>query len=902
MRRKSKVTLFFILAMFVCFQILHPVISLAKTDQQKQLMLDMQVADEASSSKAIVQLNASGALETIKIKLPNGTTYDEKQTEKLQQTGITAKYDSKQHEIHLTRSADLKKWQTAFVLMNVKQLENKLVGVGLVDNKEVIKQELIFQVNLDVDEVKQPEEKNEVSGDKKVSKEAVTDTTTKDKNNENKDKEAKPTKKNTSQVQKHQQEITSETLSQEKKNIKPPIQSTWPEPGSLKLNKEATATDEYAEWEVELTVEGKDLKRSSDIVLVFDRSNSMVPSRLKKAKLAANQFVDQLLVENATTRIALVPFASKSDPYTGFIGYNSKTRIKNAINAIRVTGGNDGGTNIQAGLHQAQKLLDTHSNADRKTIVLLSDGEPTFSFMARNAEAYAWPNNKYNFILSDFDYNSRIGRGNSYGLGWLDRYRLGWYRVETNGIATISEAAHIINSGLDIYSIGLEVGRNRDARYVLHNSQNKGYYEGGEDDLRQIFAEVAKGLSSYAANGAVVTDPIGKMFNLVKDGSYRGKNFAASHGEVNWDDANETFTWDIGDIKENETYTLKYKVTIDWDENPKGNEVYPTNGDTPLNYTEPNGNPQTKPFPIPKAGIDKGKIIKKGYRVNVDGQPVDKDGNVVSDPSEAEQFYEEVHKEDGQEELKFNEAYQVTADDIADYTLRVGNHSERIDLQPDKPIETVWFGYVKATDLIAGDVTAEYVDEKGNQIANSEVFSGEIGDTYTTKQKNIPGYTFVKVDEEGAPATGKFQKEAQIVRYIYKQKLGTITIQKVDEHGKALQGATFELKGNKGQEIESQTTNEDGLATFENLPWGKYELVETKAPEGYRLLNKPLGVEITGENLHEELEVENSKNSWLLPDTGGIGTLLFYGFGAAFMLAAILLLLRKKKAAQPPKE
>ncbi|GIP62671.1 hypothetical protein J32TS6_12260 [Virgibacillus pantothenticus] len=900
MKKSWKIVSMFLVFLLLLTQMQHPMTAFAKAELESQLKLNIQTTDEATLTEAVVHVFGSAELENIKIKLPVNTSYNKKQSEALQQKGITVAYDSKQHELLFTRTTDLQEWQTKFVLSDLQHEENSLILTGIINNQDVIEKRLTFHVDLDTDKQKHSPEKNEVTTQEQ-SKKTVENSSAKDKMKEDEGKEDKSPKKNTTQEDK-QHEISSQTFSRQKVSNKPPIQSTWPEPGSLKLNKEATATDEYAEWEVELTVEGKDLKRSSDIVLVFDRSNSMVPSRLKKAKLAANQFVDQLLVENATTRIALVPFASKSDPYTGFIGYNSKTRIKNAINAIRVTGGNDGGTNIQAGLHQAQKLLDTHSNADRKTIVLLSDGEPTFSFMARNAEAYAWPNNKYNFILSDFDYNSRIGRGNSYGLGWLDRYRLGWYRVETNGIATISEAAHIINSGLDIYSIGLEVGRNRDARYVLHNSQNKGYYEGGEDDLRQIFAEVAKGLSSYAANGAVVTDPIGKMFNLVKDGSYRGKNFAASHGEVKWDDANETFTWDIGDIKENETYTLKYKVTIDWDENPKGNEVYPTNGDTPLNYTEPNGNPQTKPFPIPKAGIDKGKIIKQGYRVNVDGQPVDKDGNIVSDPSEAEQFYEEVHKEDGEEELKFNEAYQVIANDIADYTLRVGNHSERIDLQPDKPIETVWFGYVKATDLIAGDVTAEYVDEKGNQIANSEVFSGEIGDTYTTKQKNIPGYTFVKVDEEGAPATGKFQKEAQIVRYIYKQKLGTITIQKVDEHGKALQGATFELKGNKGQEIESQTTNEDGLATFENLPWGKYELVETKAPEGYRLLNKPLGVEITGENLHEELEVENSKNSWLLPDTGGIGTLLFYGFGAAFMLAAILLLLRKKKAAQPPKE
>src|SRR5699024_8862975 len=96
---------------------------------------------------------------------------------------------------------------------------------------------------------------------------------------------------------------------------------------------------------------------SSDIVLVFDRSNSMYESRLAKAKNAAETFVDQLLTEDATTRIALVPFGTYADPYTDFTSYENKQDIIRAISNIKVTGGNDGGTNIQAGLHQAQMML-----------------------------------------------------------------------------------------------------------------------------------------------------------------------------------------------------------------------------------------------------------------------------------------------------------------------------------------------------------------------------------------------------------------------------------------------------------------------------------------------------------------------------------------------------------------
>ncbi len=65
------------------------------------------------------------------------------------------------------------------------------------------------------------------------------------------------------------------------------------------------------------------------------------------------------------------------------------------------------------------------------------------------------------------------------------------------------------------------------------------------------------------------------------------------------------------------------------------------------------------------------------------------------------------------------------------------------------------------------DVTAQYVDEEGNEIDTSEVYSGNIGEEYTTTQKEIAGYEFVEV--KGAPATGVFKEEAQTVTYVYRK-------------------------------------------------------------------------------------------------------------------------------------
>src|SRR5699024_10324867 len=110
---------------------------------------------------------------------------------------------------------------------------------------------------------------------------------------------------------------------------------TWPVPGSVKLNgKDATPTDNYGEWEIELSVEAKDIDttKSTDIVLVFDRSGSMQGNRLTKAKQAANQFVEELLTSGSQTRIAVVTFSDNYQTLAGgFQGAGGKQSLLNAI-------------------------------------------------------------------------------------------------------------------------------------------------------------------------------------------------------------------------------------------------------------------------------------------------------------------------------------------------------------------------------------------------------------------------------------------------------------------------------------------------------------------------------------------------------------------------------------------
>ena len=101
-----------------------------------------------------------------------------------------------------------------------------------------------------------------------------------------------------------------------------------------------------------------------------------------------------------------------------------------------------------------------------------------------------------------------------------------------------------------------------------------------------------------------------------------------------------------------------------------------------------------------------------------------------------------------------------------------------------------------------------------------------------------------------------------------------------------------------------------GKVTIKGLASGTYYLEETVAPSGYHALSERVEVKIENANLTATVENNTWKDGGVhvinntgseLPETGGMGTTIFYVLGGALMLGAVILLITKKRMGQTEK-
>lgn len=132
-------------------------------------------------------------------------------------------------------------------------------------------------------------------------------------------------------------------------------------------------------------------------------------------------------------------------------------------------------------------------------------------------------------------------------------------------------------------------------------------------------------------------------------------------------------------------------------------------------------------------------------------------------------------------------------------------------------------------------------------------------------------------------------------------KLGSVTINKVDNDGKAIEGAKFNLVSKEtGEVFATITTDKDGKGIIFDVPQGDYSLEETQTIAGLNLLKEASDITISGDSEETLYYTFNVKETYapVLPMTGGANAIcVMFGLSAVCLIAgcAIFFIKNKKK-------
>lgn len=176
--------------------------------------------------------------------------------------------------------------------------------------------------------------------------------------------------------------------------------------------------------------------------------------------------------------------------------------------------------------------------------------------------------------------------------------------------------------------------------------------------------------------------------------------------------------------------------------------------------------------------------------------------------------------------------------------------------------------------------------------------------TTTTKTYEIPVFKYT--EKTDGNKTGLPNAEFTLS----KSEKGTNPIELVDitaadETNKTYRVATeIEKSASPKGTITTVTTPSTGKFTIQGLDADTYYLTETKQPDGYNKLTTPVTIVIKEDGTitvgsetitsTNPVKVENKSGS-LLPSTGGMGTTLFYIFGAILVIGSGVVLITKKR-------
>ena len=279
--------------------------------------------------------------------------------------------------------------------------------------------------------------------------------------------------------------------------------------GEVYANKTAKVVEGGNGRDVDITISlgGESFSHTTsqkrEVVLVLDNSGSMNDmisgpngteiSKLDALKSATNSLLDTLLPDDVTndTKVGIVYYSRRA---TKMDLTNNKASLKNFVNSMSA----DGGTNVQEGLKLGNSLFSKNdvnnpANNPSKSLILLSDGEPTF-------------------YTTDSGKVVGSGSDDSQACEWG-----GLFVCFDDGVKP-SEAALAEARKIDaiIYSIGFGVNSNAESFLKKVSGASRYYGTNSLDSLKQAFTDITDKIDVIATD-VLITDNVPNTFDIDRD-------------------------------------------------------------------------------------------------------------------------------------------------------------------------------------------------------------------------------------------------------------------------------------------------------------------------------------------------------------------------------------------------
>ena len=160
-------------------------------------------------------------------------------------------------------------------------------------------------------------------------------------------------------------------------------------------------------------------------------------------------------------------------------------------------------------------------------------------------------------------------------------------------------------------------------------------------------------------------------------------------------------------------------------------------------------------------------------------------------------------------------------------------------------------GFVKFKNVPIGKYTIKEISAPEGYELSEEIRYAEIAKS----NEKIKLEKFENIKEESEPETRR----------------GSVKLKKLDEEGKPLHSAHFEIYDEDRDYVQTQISDGNGLVQFDGVLLGKYKVKEVEAPTGYELSDRVLDVNLTEEdelldlgsfeNMKEKVEPETRRGS-----------------------------------------